>query len=139
MSNLIIAVHCLIYLNHKNKICSSSELSKNLCIPSSKIRKIMSKIEKANIINNIMGKNGGYILIKNIKEINLYNILQILNSNIIKANWFSGDEDADCIISSNIKSYFTNLVNEANIFLIPFLKNIYLIDIEKKIFKNKEV
>lgn len=99
----------------------------------------MGKLEKAKIIKNIMGKNGGYLLIQNIDKINLYDISEILEAKIIKTTWFTGDEKATCMISANIKRYFEGLSTNANMFLIPFLKGVYLIDIENNLFFKKEV
>lgn len=139
MSDLMIAVHCLVFLNHHKKVCSSSQLASNLCIPSSKVRKIMCKIEKAKMIKNIMGKNGGYELIVDVQNINLYDILEVLQTRIINTKWFTGDENAHCLISSNIRNCFELITSDANTFLVPFLKSINLIDIEKNLFNKKGV
>ena len=48
-SEFAIAVHALVYLNHKQETLASEELAKNVCTNPARIRKVMAKLKKKNV------------------------------------------------------------------------------------------
>ena len=50
-SEFAIAVHALVYLNHKQETLASVELAKNVCTNPARIRKVMAKLKKKNAIS----------------------------------------------------------------------------------------
>ena len=47
-SDYCVAVHALVYLNHKAKVLSSEELAENICTNPARVRKVMAKLKKDN-------------------------------------------------------------------------------------------
>ena len=45
-SDYCVAVHALVYLNHKAKVLSSEELAENICTNPARVRKVIGKAEK---------------------------------------------------------------------------------------------
>ena len=45
-SDYCVAVHALVYLNHKAKVLSSEELAENICTNPARVRKVMAKLKK---------------------------------------------------------------------------------------------
>ena len=59
----IIAVHVLAYLaNHLQRNISSEELSKSACTNPARIRKVMSELRQAGLVETRSGSEGGYLL-----------------------------------------------------------------------------
>ena len=56
-SSFSIAVHALVYLNHMERVLSSEELARNVCTNPVLIRKVMSKLKKAGIVDTKMPKH----------------------------------------------------------------------------------
>ena len=56
-----IAVHALVYLNHKAKTLSSDELADNICTNPARVRKVMAKLKKAGLVTTKEGTDGGYL------------------------------------------------------------------------------
>ena len=55
-SSFSIAVHALVYLNHMEKVLSSEELVQNICTNPVLIRKVMSKLKKAGLVDTKGGQ-----------------------------------------------------------------------------------
>ena len=45
-SDFIVAVHALVYLNHKADIVSSEALAKNICTNAARVRKVMAPLKR---------------------------------------------------------------------------------------------
>ena len=45
-SDFIVAVHALVYLNHKADIVSSEALAKNICTNAARVRKVMAPLTR---------------------------------------------------------------------------------------------
>jgi Rrf2 family protein len=58
---------------------SSKQLSELLDIPYKYLTKVMTKLTKSDIIDSIKGKYGGFILIKDIKDIKIIDIAIIFD------------------------------------------------------------
>ena len=48
-SEFTIAVHALVFLNHKAQVYSSEGLAENVCTNAARIRKVMAKLKKADL------------------------------------------------------------------------------------------
>ncbi len=49
-SEFCIAVHAVVYLNHKKCTVSSDALAENICTNPSRVRQIMTKLKKAGMV-----------------------------------------------------------------------------------------
>ena len=58
-SDFIVAVHALVYLNHKADIVSSEALAKNICTNAARVRKVMAPLKRAGFVTTREGNVGG--------------------------------------------------------------------------------
>ena len=54
-SEFTIAVHALVFLNHKRESVSSDKLAANICTNPARVRKIMGKLKKKGLISTKEG------------------------------------------------------------------------------------
>ena len=54
-SEFTIAVHALVFLSHKGTYYSSEGLADNVCTNAARIRKVMAKLKKADLIKTKEG------------------------------------------------------------------------------------
>ena len=78
------AIRILAYIaDHKEKtLFSATELSNELIIPYKFLTKIMTELVKANFVESIRGREGGFKLKKSAAEIKVDDILNIFNDSI---------------------------------------------------------
>lgn len=131
-----IAVHALVYLNHKKKILSSEELSENICTNPARIRKVMAKLKKANLIKTKEGLSGGYFFELNPSKVTLEMVVNALNTRIVYSSQKTGSIDLDCLISSGMAFVMDDIYIDLDNKCKERLKDITIQDIDNKIFKN---
>ena len=54
-SEFSVAVHALVFLNHKGTTYSSEGLAENICTNPARIRKVMAKLKKAGLMTSVAG------------------------------------------------------------------------------------
>ena len=99
-SEFTIAVHALVYLNHKAQLLSSEALAKNICTNPARVRKIMTKLKKAGFVSTKEGAEGGYRMLKAPQELSLLAVADAVEAKFVTASWHSGDTDMDCLAVS---------------------------------------
>jgi len=85
------AIRILAYItDHKEKtLFSAAELSNELNIPYKFLTKIMTELVKADFIESIRGREGGFKLKKSAAEIKVDDVLNIFNDSV---------KDEECIL-----------------------------------------
>lgn len=72
------AIRVVLYLaSNEDRACSAKEIEENVKVPSSYMYKLTRKLREVEIITTEQGPKGGYKLLKNAKEITLYDILSL--------------------------------------------------------------
>lgn len=72
------AIRTVLYLaKHYGRPCSATEVEKGTGVPSVYLYKVTRKLRNAKILKTVQGAQGGYILLKDPKEITLYDILYL--------------------------------------------------------------
>ena len=127
-SEFTIAVHALVYLNHKAQLLSSEALAKNICTNPARVRKIMTKLKKAGFVSTKEGAEGGYRMLKAPQELNLLAVADAVEAKFVTASWHSGDTDMDCLVD-RLCADLDGICRER-------LEQIHLSDIDKMIFKT---
>src|SRR5574344_73809 len=133
-SEFVIAVHALELLAHKTISLSSEELSANICTNPTKIRKVMSKLKKSNLIQTKEGTKGGYLFVGNPKEISLAQISAALECHFITMNWKSGNLKKDCAIASGMTNAMETVTDALQSSCMEKLSTVMLSDIDNFIF-----
>lgn len=132
-----VAVHALVLLNHKNSIISSDILAENVCTNPARIRKIMAKLKKADLIGTKEGLDGGYYLNYKASDINLCDISKAVDSDFVSSSWKSGNRNLDCMISSGMADIMDHLYDELNCLCKIRLESISIADIELKLLQTQ--
>lgn len=132
-----IAVHALVFLNHKARTLSSIELAENICTNPARVRKVMAKLKKSDLVITREGLDGGYLFDKNPKEVSLFHISQALEVDFISSSWKSGDMDMDCLIASGMGNILDSIYKDLNHQCQEHLKHISIDDIDQQIFGKK--
>jgi Rrf2 family protein len=85
------AIRILAYItDHKEKkLFSATELSDELIIPYKFLTKIMTELVKADFVESVRGREGGFRLKHNASEITVDDILNVFNDSI---------QDEECIL-----------------------------------------
>lgn len=135
-SEFAIAVHALVYLNHKNTVLSSEELAENICTNSARVRKVMAKLKKAGMVLTKEGLKGGYQATEETYKVNLKQICDALGVLIVKTAWKSGSMDMDCMVSSKMAGVMDNIYDELDEHCKKYLETVTIEDIDDKIFNN---
>lgn len=135
-SSFCIAVHALVYLNHMQKVLSSEELAQNVCTNPVLIRKVMSRLKKAGIVDTKGGNNGGYIFTADAETLTLERIAEAIDMQFVGSPWRSGDIDKECLISSGMGEIMQNICAQLDEHCKKSLRGITVADIDRKILKH---
>ena len=79
-------LRAMVYLakhSSKEKVCPLKEISEKEDIPFDFLEKILSKLEKANLIRAKKGVQGGYFLVRKAKNIKLGEIIKVLEGEMV--------------------------------------------------------
>ncbi|WP_294147300.1 Rrf2 family transcriptional regulator [uncultured Clostridium sp.] len=135
-SEFTIAVHALVFLSHKGTVYSSEGLAENVCTNAARIRKVMAKLKKANLIKTKEGAEGGYLFHRDASEVNLLMIADALQTSFVTTAWKSGDPEKDCLVSSGMAGILTEIYDGLDQRCRERLKEITISDIEDRIFAS---
>lgn len=136
-SEFAIAVHALVFLNHKQDTVSSEALACNVCTNPARVRKVMAKLKKAGIIKTKEGLVGGYHFDRDPSSVNLRQICDALEVDFVSASWKSGDEDMNCMIASGMAGIMDGIYADLDELCKKKLESITISSIEKKIFTDR--
>lgn len=78
------------------KICSLKLISESEGLPFDYLEKIISKLEKAGIVNSKKGTQGGYCLAKPANRIRIGEIINVLEGETSLVKCISGDNNHSC-------------------------------------------
>lgn len=133
-AEFIVAVHALVYLNHKGDYRSSEEIAQNVCTNPARVRKVMAKLKKAGIIQTHAGFVGGYRFAKRAEDITLLDVFNAAGEKLIKTNWRSGSAEMDCPIAVNMGPIMDEVFAALESCCGGKLKEITLAQIDARIF-----
>lgn len=133
-SEFSVAVHALVYLNHKAEVVSSENLAQNVCTNAARIRKVMAKLKKAGLVETKEGIDGGYIFRLDSHDVNLCMIAAALEAAFVSASWRSGNTEKDCLISSGMAGVLDDIYMELDRLCYEKVKGITIADLDQKIF-----
>ena len=133
-SEFTIAVHALVFLNHKGTVFSSEGLAANVCTNAARIRKVMAKLKKADLVKTKEGVDGGYLFHRDSRDVNLSMVAEALDTPFVAASWKSGNPHMDCLISSGMAGIMDELYGELNQCCQAYLEKVTIADLDSKIF-----
>ena len=133
-SEFSVAVHSLVFLNHRGTTLSSEELAKNVCTNPARIRKIMAKLKKAELVATKEGIDGGYHFIRDPSTVTLREVSEALEMRFVSATWQSGDTDMKCLIASGMAAIMDDIYGQLDQLCQVHLDGITIQMIENRIF-----
>ncbi|AEE15835.1 RrF2 family transcriptional regulator [Treponema brennaborense] len=136
-SDFCIAVHALVYLSHKNGVLSSDALAENICTNPVRIRKVLSKLAGAALVETKEGADGGYRFTGDAAHVTLADVAGILNVDFTVMNWRSGSIDKPCLISSGMAAAMDTIMADLNACCLERLRRITVADIELNLTGKK--
>lgn len=132
-AEFLVAVHALAFLNHRQCCVSSEELAKNICTNPARVRKVMLKLKSAGLVETVSGSLGGYSFTKKAERVSLKDILRATGGTVSDIEWKSGNEDADCLISSGMGKVMDDVIENINLGAEKYLAGITILDVDKKL------
>lgn len=132
-SDFVLAVHALVFLNHKNMELSSKMLSENICTNPVRIRRVMSLLHKAKLVENT-GGHSGYRFVQKPEEINLRMVGEALGATFASTSWRSGDPHMACRVASGMADVADSLYHQMDHLCKDYLETVSIADIEHKLF-----
>ena len=136
-SDYCVAVHALVYLNHKAKVLSSEELAENICTNPARVRKVMAKLKKAGFVKTKEGSEGGYLFDQDADQVTLDQIAQALEIRFVDTAWKSGDTDMKCLVASGMAGLMDEISDDLNEQCRKRLKEITIGTLDHRIFGNQ--
>ena len=136
-SDYCVAVHALVYLNHKAKVLSSEELAENICTNPARVRKVMAKLKKAGFVKTKEGSEGGYLFDQDADRVTLDQIAQALEIRFVDTAWKSGDTDMKCLVASGMAGLMDEIFDDLNGQCRKRLKEITIGTLDHRIFGNQ--
>ncbi len=133
-SEFAIAVHALVFLNHKGETLSSDALADNVCTNPARIRKVMAPLRSAGLVGTREGVKGGYYMIRPANQLTLAQIRHALHTPLIKASWKTGSIDKECLVASGMAGVMDGIYGELNELCCQHLEHITIQDIDNQIF-----
>ena len=133
-SDYNVAVHALVFLQHKKEPLTSKELADNICTNASRVRRVMAKLVGTGIISTKEGsKDGGFALALEADKIDLAKIAQALQVEFVQTRWESGDPHKECVIASGMGALLEDIYSRMDQECYQYLKSITISDLEKKL------
>ena len=136
-SDYCVAVHALVYLNHKAKVLSSEELAENICTNPARVRKVMAKLKKAGLVDTKEGAVGGYQSARAPETVTQCEIAEALGERFVCSSWHSGGKDLPCLVASGMAGVMDALYQELDTLCRQRLSHITLADVAHKIFSGR--
>ena len=129
-----IAVHALVYLNHRQATLSSEELSENICTNPARVRKVMAMLHRAGLVVVRPGKHGGYRFALDPSGVTLLRICKAVETPPVPAGWRSGEIDAPCLVASGMAGVMEQVRDSLNAACYERLSSITVAGIDHILF-----
>lgn len=130
-----VAVHAIVYLNHKKTTVSSEALAENICTNPARVRKVMSMLKQAGLVQTKEGSSGGYLFTEDASQTTLRQIADAVDARFVERGWRSGNEDMECLIASGMADVMDSIYDELNLDCLKRLEAITVSDIDRQIFQ----
>ncbi|MGM0829258.1 MAG: Rrf2 family transcriptional regulator [Bacillota bacterium] len=135
-SDFTLAIHSLTYLALKSDRMSTSDaISESAGVHPVRIRKVLSLLKKQGFITSKEGTGGGFIFVRELREINLWDIYKITSEGSLQPK--CTDSNEECVVGANMKSVLFHIFLGAEEKLGDYLKQYSIKDIVDLINEGK--
>lgn len=137
-SDFIVAVHALVYLGHRKGVLSSEELAGNICTNPARVRKVMAKLKKAELVETKEGSEGGCRFSGDPERVDLARVARALDVTFVEAAWHSGNQaDRECLICSGMGELMDELFADLDRRCKERLGQLTIADLERRLFAER--
>ena len=137
-SEFAVAVHALVFLNHKQETIASEMLAQNICTNAARVRKVMAVLKRSGLIETKEGLDGGYLFTLPADDVTLCSIADALGARFVCASWHSGKSDMPCLVASGMAGILDGIYDELDGLCRKRLKEITIGSIDRQIFGEKK-
>lgn len=125
------------FLYHKRTVLSSDDLAQNICTNPVRVRRVLSRLAQANLLETRRGSaHGGYRYPEG-QRVTLAQIAHVFGGNFVQANWHSGDREDACPICSGMSRYTDDLYAALNARCTLYLDSLTVADVEQALFQHQ--
>ena len=132
-SDFCVALHALIYLDHKATSLSSEALAENICTNAARVRKVLAKLKDTGYVRTHAGIDGGYEFAGNAQKVTLADVARAIGADFVEMRWKSGSDEKNCRISSGMAGAMDGIVGGLNALCERHLQKTTVADIEKQL------
>lgn len=129
-----LGVHALVFLNHKGDYQNSEQLAENICTNPARVRKVLSALKKASLVETREGGGGGFRFILPPEQVTLCQVADALETRLVSAGKASGSVDMECLIASGMGALMDELSAELEQLCRERLKITTIADMDRRIF-----
>ena len=133
-SEFSVAVHALVYLEHRTGTHSSEALAENVCTNPARIRKVMARLKKAGLVETKEGAEGGYHFVLDPAGVTLRQVAEAVDKHLVSAAWRPGSRELPCLIASGMAGVLNGIYHELDLLCLERLSRITIRDVEERIF-----
>ena len=132
-----LAVHALVYLEHRGETVSSETLAENICTNPSRVRKVMALLRDAGLVETHEGRRGGgYRFALDPNRVTLREIGEALDVRFVASAWRSGDPEKPCLIASGMAGVMDALYAQMDEQCHRQLAQITLADVSRQVMRQ---
>ncbi|WP_211747205.1 Rrf2 family transcriptional regulator [Paenibacillus sp. Marseille-Q4541] len=133
-SEFTIAVHCLLFLGvREGRIANSEDIAESVTTHPARVRKVLSVLRKHKYVTTKEGAHGGYMLSSSPCEVRLGDLYRLFAFGSFGPHWRSGDENSNCVVSSNIKEVMGTIYDGGELVVEQYLDSITLEEVQKRL------
>ena len=136
-SDFVLAVHALVFLNHRGIEQSSTVLAENICTNPVRVRRVMSRLHKAKLVES-KGGRCGYCFVQKPETVTLRMIGDALDAVFTSTDWHSGGSHMPCRVASGMADIADQLYSQMDDLCKKYLETISIADIDYKLFGGDE-
>lgn len=133
-----IAVHALVYLHLRDECLSSETLGENICTNATRVRKIMARLKRAELVHTKEGAAGGYTFCLDAETVTLDRVARAVDARFVRATWHSGDADRNCLVASGMAGVMDGVYDRLQAQCLEELSAITVGDIARQLLATAE-
>ncbi len=138
-SDFTVAVHALVYLNHKQDVVTSEALAENICTNAARVRKVLAPLKRAGFVDTREGSVGGYRFAGDAQTLSLRQVADALGIRFVQASWRSGDTDMECLVASGMANIMDDIFADLDARCRERLGDITIASIDARIFAGGSI
>ena len=132
-----VAVHSLVFLARRGGTSTSEEIARSVCTHSARVRKVLSRLKKAQLVSSREGhQDGGYAAMRAAEDVTLLDVLNALETRVVPPIRPCADSDPDCLIASGMAGAMERLTGRLDDLCRGELARVSLADVQKEIFDS---